>query len=298
MFDQAENRRLALVSAVHRTEHVRIDPNRVIYVEDHPRSRGSYGEVYYCLLDGMREVAVKKVQLKPQDEPSSERLLRHLLREVIPWYDLKHPNISPFIGYIFTHESARMISEWQPYGDVLKYLRVVPSANRMKLIREAAEGLSYLHSRSPSVIHGDLKPENVLVGADGVARLTDFGLSIVLEDTLFRGLRSSSNFRGTVMYADPALLRDQPKTVYTDLWAFGWLAYELITSRQPYQHLRLQKDLSIFMAVYERKLPSPETESINSPYSDIVWPLLQACWSPNNEDRWSAAYIAWYLRKF
>ena len=66
-----------------------------------------------------------------------------------------------------------------------------------------------------------------MVATDGTAKLTDFGLSIILDDTIVSGLRTSDQFRGTIPYADPALLKGSPRTMGTDLWALGWVIFEV-----------------------------------------------------------------------
>lgn len=131
-----------------------------MYAENHPRSRGPSGEVWLGKLydknlssDHFQEVAVKVIWLKPQEDHSSQRLLRvsqlslhqenvslihfppqHLLREVVPWYDLDHPNIASFIGYDFDATSARMVSDWQPNGNALQYVRKHPEVDRLSLV--------------------------------------------------------------------------------------------------------------------------------------------------------------------
>lgn len=69
--------------------------------------------------------------------------------------------------------------------------------------------------------------ENILIGADGIAKLVDFGLSVILDDSMNTGLRSSNGCSKTLLYADPTLLLDQPRTILTDIWALGWIIYEV-----------------------------------------------------------------------
>ncbi|KAG8917836.1 hypothetical protein FRC01_002178 [Tulasnella sp. 417] len=281
--------------AASRTRHLRIDPQRIRPDEDHAHSWGSFGEVWRCWLAGktagdLERVAVKKIHLRPEDGLSNRKLLRHLLREVVPWYELDHPNITPFIGYTFDGRSAKMLSKWQEGGNVREYMQRYP-ANGLRIAHQVASGLAYLHSRNPSIVHGDIKPENILIGADGVARLVDFGLSIILDDTLSRGLRTSNGCRHTLLYADPVLLDDVPRTIDTDLWALGWIIYELVTLRRPYDHRKSPS--AIFGAVVARDLPTRATHDL--PYPDLLWPVLDACWSPDLSRRWSAERVASHI---
>ena len=62
------------------------------------------------------------------------------------------------------------------------------------------------------------------MGDDGTVRIADFGLAVIMDP----GSRSRSRpYRGTIQYADPALLQDETNTTLTDIWAFGWTAWEV-----------------------------------------------------------------------
>jgi len=207
-----------------------------------------------------REVAVKVIYLKPQDvDHSPRRLLSHILREVLPWHALHHPNVVPFIGYDLGKDSARLFSEWQHNGHALEYVKKYPEADRLKLIRETAEGLGYLHNRRPAIVHGDLKPENVLIDAYGTAKLSDFGLSTAVDEARGRGLRSSTGFCGTLRYSDPVLLDNHPNTVSTDIWSLGWFAFEVVTLERPYAQCHSERAVFQAMIKYEvpRSIPQP-----------------------------------------
>ncbi|KIO25927.1 hypothetical protein M407DRAFT_236294, partial [Tulasnella calospora MUT 4182] len=229
------------------------------------------------------------------DESTSYGLLKALLGEVFPWYRLEHPNISPFIGYTFDDGSATLVSEWQQYGHVMNYLRQHPKADRLELIAQAAEALAYLHEQNSPLIHGDIKPENVLVSHEGIIKLTDFGISTVLHQHPASDLQTSQSFRGTLRYADPALLGENPKpTTFTDLWAFAWLIFGILTERRPYDHI--QSEFTVTLSIMNYEVPC----SIGYPYlehGDLIWPILKASWSRSNARRWPASCIARYIRQ-
>ncbi|KAG8897352.1 hypothetical protein FRC01_011367, partial [Tulasnella sp. 417] len=288
----------ALVAAVNHTRHLRIDSSRLYCPENKPRSQGAYGDVWLGALDqgsgNTRTVAVKRIRLKPQDGPSNASLLKALLQEAIPWYGLNHKNITPFIGYTFDHGYAALISEWQPRGHVFEYLSKYPRADRLEMIAQTAEGVAYLHDRNPTLIHGDIKPENVLVSKEGVVKLTDFGLSTILHSQSTNLLKTTHSFRGTVHYADPALLEDRPTTKFTDIWALAWLIFGLLTLRRPYNGT--QPESRVILKIMNYDVPTPSTYP-DLPHGDIVWPALQASWSRSTKERWTASFIATYVRR-
>ncbi|KAG8973407.1 hypothetical protein FRC05_008798 [Tulasnella sp. 425] len=96
----------------------------------------------------------------------------------------------------------------------------------LRIARQVSNGLAYLHGRSPRIIHGDIKPENILIGVDSNAKLADFGLSVILDDNMNIGLRTSDGCRNSPFYADPTLFDDQPRNILTDIWSLGWIIYE------------------------------------------------------------------------
>ncbi|KAG8916163.1 hypothetical protein FRC01_003320 [Tulasnella sp. 417] len=280
----------ALIAVVNGTRHLCIPANLLHYLEDRSRMRGGYGEVWYGRLEepnGSRLVAIKRIHRRPEDGSSNCGLLKDLLGEAEPWHKLNHPNISRFIGYTFDNDHAALVSEWQHYGSIMNFLRERPDANRLELIVQVAEGLAYLHERSPSLIHGDIKPENVLVSLEGIIKLTDFGSSTFSYQHL--DLRTGQPFRGTLRYADPALLGDNSRpTTFTDLWAFAWLTFGILTERRPYDHL--QREAEVHLAIMKREVPRRSDFSDLS-HGDIIWPILEASWSPLNSRRLPASCI-------
>ncbi|KAG8899866.1 hypothetical protein FRC00_000768 [Tulasnella sp. 408] len=153
---------------------------------------------------------------------------------------------------------------------------------------QISSGLAYLHTRITSIVHGDVKPENVVLSVEGVPKLVDFGLSTIWDDPTFQALRTSDGCRHTPLYADPVLLDDTPRTIYTDLWAFGWIIYELATSRRPYHHRK--SVVAIMNAISNYELPTRDTDVV--PHPEIIWPILNACWAKDFSNRWSAGKIA------
>lgn len=124
-------------------------------------------------------------------------------REMNIWSRLDHPNIVPLRGYALGEDGTpEFISPWYAFGDILTYLEKHPFADRRDLVRQVAQGLTYLHSQKPPVIHGDLKSGNVLVNSAGIAGLCDFGLSQMIADHPL-GYSSLGLGMGTVRWCAP-----------------------------------------------------------------------------------------------
>ncbi|MGI9281158.1 MAG: serine/threonine protein kinase [Endozoicomonas sp.] len=102
----------------------------------------------------------------------------------------------------------------------------LPTSLSMKIAEGLLDALAYMHAQYPPVIHGDLKPDNVLVTADGEAKLSDFGSS-ALQDEAEIGWDDFSGNHGTA----PPEFFDQSsgRTTKADMWAFGCVLYEMST---------------------------------------------------------------------
>ena len=153
-----------------------------------------------------------------------------------------------------------------------------------------------------------------MIDTAGVAKLTDFGLSNLLDGSFAGGFFSSNSFRGTLRYADPTLTFNLPKTVHTDMWAFGWLAYvvsldhsvltfitladpcachKIVTGiSRPYDWLK--SDFAVYQALGNYHVPRREAGFV-VPYPEVMWPMLAGCWAKESSERWSASDVARYL---
>ncbi|MCB2058886.1 MAG: protein kinase [Novosphingobium sp.] len=101
------------------------------------------------------------------------------------------------------------------------------------LVSQVAAGLQALHRRE--MIHRDLRPHNVIVDADGTARLIDFGSAQVagLDDIAPRDFEDAA-FAGTMQYSAPELYLGHPASRRSDIYSLGVIAYQMLTGRLPY----------------------------------------------------------------
>ncbi|KAG8949235.1 hypothetical protein FRC03_000406 [Tulasnella sp. 419] len=262
---------------------------------------GNYSDVWHGTLlrdDGKVEVAIKVLRVRqssnrPSKTPSEERLHKRFYREVLLWAMLRHPNITPLLGYTMDPDGApSLISPWYPNGNLIEYLASHPDANRPSLVSDITEALQYLHSIP--VVHGDIKGENVLVDSDGSARVCDFGMAQFLDEALqITGFTTSMAYSGgTDRYFCPEILDEEPKTTMTDIWAYGCLVLLTLTGQLPYQHL--SKRVALFNAVMRGDLPYKKPEGV---IQDSLWNCLVKCWAFDPNDRPSISDLASHLCK-
>lgn len=223
--------------------------------------RGGMGTVYLgrqVSLD--REVAVKVLASELADDP---QFLERLEREARVMARLRHPNIVAVHDFQRTEDGAAIVMEFVEGGSLreklLQHPNGLPVAEALRILRQIAAGLEAAHANG--VIHRDMKPENVLIDANGMARVTDFGLSLPMHAGTTR-LTLSGTAVGTVDYMAPEQFKGGEADARLDVFALGVMAYELLTGQTPRgsfdppQRLRAEIPAHISMAVMRALRPA------------------------------------------
>ena len=107
--------------------------------------------------------------------------------------------------------------------------------SRTRIISEICLGLVFLHSNKPHlVIHGDLKPANILLDANLISKLSDFGISRIINqsDTNTTALYHTTHLAGTFAYIDPEYLSTGELTPKSDVYSFGIIVLRLLTGKR------------------------------------------------------------------
>ncbi|KAG8913893.1 hypothetical protein FRC00_001328 [Tulasnella sp. 408] len=229
-----------------------------------------------------RLVAVK--QLRPGGDQDERTVIAvRLARELQLWSTLSHKHILVLIGFCFNAEldDAWLISPYESHGNILEYMALCKpdSTERLRLVKDTADALAYLHSRSPPVIHGDLKASNVLVNQDRRAILCDFGLSKALSDTP-SGLSTTRALKGSLRYISPELLSNEKRSVHSDMWAWGCLAFEIITDLLPYKEVGT--DYAVILKIASGMKPGSLDEH---PVPPLVRDVVHNCWHEEADQR-------------
>jgi hypothetical protein len=155
-----------------------------------------------------------------------------LLRETKTSMELAHANLVRTYDYMDEVEIAAVSMEYVE-GATLSQLRIEqPSATfdaeeLVQVARNCCEALDYAH-RQAGVVHGDVRPANILVNARGVAKISDFGISRALQNA---GAKAPG---GAMGYKSPQQLRGEPESPADDIYGFGATLYELLTGRPPF----------------------------------------------------------------
>ncbi|KAG8900131.1 hypothetical protein FRC00_014338 [Tulasnella sp. 408] len=260
--------------------------------KEYEEKRGGYGDVQVSTLDkgtpSAKLVVTKTLRLYPIKK-RPHRLTLRFARELRVWAGLDHPHILSLLGYHLdqNHRKAILVSDYMSNGDLKEYIEDQNPIWRVRLglARDIADGLSYLHTRTPPICHGDLKMGNILVSTNLRAVVADFGLSTMLEEE-GTGLTTSIGLKGTARYYSPELIleSDAKHSLQSDIWAWGCLILETLTDIIPYAQKRI--DHAVLLALSSKVLPA-NLESLSIPSPELK-ALLGKCWSFAPADRPSA----------
>ncbi|KAH7920563.1 kinase-like protein [Leucogyrophana mollusca] len=255
-----------------------------------PVSAGGFSEVWKGCAQG-RPVGVKKIRMIGSD---LEDILKACAREAIIWSRLSHPNLLPFYGVFYPdgeHSTISLISPWMEHGHIEKYLKSFPETDRELLALDIGLGVEYLHTSTPAVIHGDLKPLNIFVTPSGTACLADFGLAYAKDLQRQTALSTQGPTQGgTLAYEAPELFDDKPVSFPADMYAFGCVLYEMFAGVRPFHDLR---DGAMINAVIQGKRPDRPAG-----VKDWVWRLIESCWRQEPGERPHPGDVVRELRSF
>ncbi len=221
-------------------EGTRLGPYEILS----PIGAGGMGEVYRAKDTKLgREVAIKVL---PEVFSQNRERLARFQREARLLASLNHPNIGAI------HELAE--SDGNPFL-VLEFVEGETLQERLKkgapaieegleVCRQVAEGLEAAHEKG--VIHRDLKPANVMITAEDVVKVLDFGLARTFEGelseseqahspTITQGQTQEGVILGTASYMSPEQARGKALDKRTDIWSFGCVLFEMLTGQKTFQ---------------------------------------------------------------
>ncbi|XP_075661888.1 putative serine/threonine-protein kinase WNK3 isoform X1 [Castanea sativa] len=215
------------------TEFIEVDPSGRFGRYKEVLGKGAFKKVYRA-FDELEGIEVAWNQVKVADLLRNSEDLERLYSEVHLLKTLKHKNIIKFYySWVDTkNESINFITEIFTSGTLRQYRKkhkYVDLRAMKKWSRQILEGLQYLHSHDPPVIHRDLKCDNIFVnGNQGEVKIGDLGLAAIL-----RQARSAHSVIGTPEFMAPELYEEEYNEL-VDIYAFGMCLLELVTFEYPY----------------------------------------------------------------
>ena len=247
-------------------------------------------------------------------------------REAAILYQLRHPCIVPCYGVLIENApdsggrrlTGSLIMELceRSLDELLIDEAPLPLPRSLGIARRIAAGLKYLHTKNQCrVVHGDLKPKNVLLKGPDV-KICDFGLSNTIGigtmasgGTFMRQPAVGSSTGGTLLWMAPEVCEANSKghncsiEPPRDIYAFGMILYELLTGDRPFsvmdkpEHQRLSNEMAMMQAIISGARPSMRAwkEEQKKVYGaglvEGLESLVQSCWAGAPTDRPSATQV-------
>jgi serine/threonine protein kinase len=196
---------------------------------------GGMGEVYRARdLLLARDVAIKLISERASTDPA--RLLR-FAREARAAGQLNHPNILAVFN-VGTHEGMPYLVSELLEGEPLRarlQRGALPPARAAEIARQIADGLGAAHDRS--IVHRDIKPDNLFITSDGRLKILDFGIAkLTRPDELPEAVGAATDTApevvvGTVAYMSPEQVRGEVVDARSDIFSLGAVLYEMLAGR-------------------------------------------------------------------
>uniref|UniRef100_A0A671ULQ9 receptor protein-tyrosine kinase n=1 Tax=Sparus aurata TaxID=8175 RepID=A0A671ULQ9_SPAAU len=269
--------------------HTYEDPNTAVLkfaTEIHPShitkqkviGAGEFGEVYRGILKvpGRKEVAVAIKTLKPG---YTEKQRQDFLSEASIMGQFSHQNIIRLEGVVTKFKHAMIVTEYMENGALDRYLRdhdgEFASFQLVGMLRGIAAGMKYLSDMS--YVHRDLAARNILVNNTLECKVSDFGLSRVLEDDP-EGTYTTSGGKIPIRWTAPEAIAYRKFTSASDVWSFGIVMWEVMAfGERPYWDM---SNHEVMKAINEAfRLPAP----MDCP--SAVYQLMLQCWLQDRSKR-------------
>jgi serine/threonine protein kinase len=243
-----------------------------------PIGQGGMGQVWEGKdLRLNRPVAIKLIS--SADLVSADDARRRFSREARITARLAHPGVP--VVYDFGND-----------GDLFMVMEALPGDSVGKL-KDEFERLPYswvafigaqvcavlAAAHAAELIHRDVKPENLVLCTNGMVKVIDFGVATSLGENEFSTITGSGQIPGSARYMAPELIKGEPASRASDLYAVGCLLYELLTGSRPFQHDDLLREI----ARSQQEEPPP-MEGVPAELEDLTRRLLDKSPSRRPDD--------------
>lgn len=255
----------------------------------HDPGSGRYEMLLEIASGGMGSVFVGRMRGAAGFERlvAIKRMHPHLANEEQFWFAfqeeariaslIRHPNVVNVIDvyeeagerllvmeYVEGVSASTLVNEARKSGQRLSRHAVLRICIDALHGLHAAHELHSLEGTPLHVVHRDVSPQNVLVGADGTSRLTDFGIARAVERLVHT---STSQLKGKLRYMAPEQARGEPLDRRADIFSLGIVLWEMLTLRRLYQG---ESDVEILFAAASSRIPSPRQ------FDPTIAPALEA----------------------
>jgi serine/threonine protein kinase len=251
------------------------------YVPQRQIGRGGMGAVWLAVDEVLgREVAVKRIGWFPGGGSPG---LARAQREAKLAARLNHPHVVAVFDFVSEGDEQWLVMEYVAGTDLAALLSEdggLPPDDAAALLAEVADALTSAHAAG--IVHRDVKPSNILVTPEGIAKLADFGIARARDSTV----TVSGLVTGSPAYLAPEVASGSPATEASDVWSLGATLYHALQGRPPYDTTE-----GVLAAMYRIVHEQPPR------LPDSGWPaeLLSTTMTTDPDARWSMSHVRDYL---
>lgn len=250
---------------------------------------GITSEVFKGSFQG-RIVAVKQINFNKARLNTAEQ--QAFVREVDILPRLCHPNLVEFVGVITVAEPFRIITEYCEGGCLFEILHNLDEVHlewsqQIKMIRDTAEAMHYLHTFSPMIIHRDLKSLNLLLLTEiksnqdePLVKVSDFGLSRMKDQAPDSEWGKMTIAAGTCHWMAPEVVAGETYDEKVDVYSFGMIMFEVICREVPFEEEDPQQVVSM-VGMGQR----PDPEAIPPDCPPPLRKIMEECWAQDPKTR-------------
>lgn len=154
--------------------------------------------------------------------------------------NISHRNLLKPQFFAVCDDAPYLVLAYCERGSINNMKKEMSEIEAWKLLRDISSALDYLHTRTPAIIHQDIKPDNILIWDDGTYMLTDFGVSTRLKMATQSRLNFDDNLfgsAGTIAYMPPNKFSRKNLPIFAnDIWSLGATVFEMLTGELPFGH--------------------------------------------------------------
>lgn len=200
--------------------------------------QGAYGKVHRGYFRGS-EVAIKIIDT---EKTFDDRLAKEFIREIESLLKIRHNRFLLLLA-VCIESPLCIVTELSKGGNLGAAIdnKILTREDKLKIALQIAEGIHYIHSKSPPIVHRDIKPQNILLDEFKQVKIADLGLSRAIEKVSnTEKINSTRVCAGTVRYMAPELYYEEPICYRpTDVWAYGCVLLHLFSEHVPWTGLDL-----------------------------------------------------------
>jgi tetratricopeptide (TPR) repeat protein/tRNA A-37 threonylcarbamoyl transferase component Bud32 len=248
---------------------------------------GGMGQVYQAQDTKLkRVVAIKRMSPRLQQDESDRR---RFLREAQQASALNHPNVAGIYDVIEEGGETFLVMEFvegTPLRTTMQGHKSLSNEDFFRIAAQGLEGLSAAHEKG--ILHGDIKPENIMITPEGRVKVLDFGVarrfSMGTADEATMTAGTLNSLSGTPAYMAPEVLTQKPYDGRADVFSLGLVCYEMLGGKQPFE----TDSLAGTMASVLHTDPPP-IEEINPKVSASVSSVIRTMLAKDPAQRYSSA---------